>query len=207
MTGIADIHNRHGGNDMNILKRNTLGLCSLLFLLCAGTALAGYTDGKLGQGLILDGTSQSVKIPHYSGLKPEKAITISAWIKPERIADGWWWQEIYRKEDGNARSLLAIGQYERKHCLCLGLGVDGKYVNYGVPLAAPKLCDGKWHLLCATYDGKAMRLYADGEEIGSTTKASGPLMTSGKSPAYIGLHPHQPRLPDRRPGRQAKGIS
>ncbi|NQU21181.1 MAG: hypothetical protein HQ567_07860, partial [Candidatus Nealsonbacteria bacterium] len=97
----------------------------------------------------------------------------------------WWWQEIYRKEDGDARSLLALGQYKDKHCLCFGLGIGGKYSDYGVPLAGPKLLDGKWHLVCATYDGKALRFYADGKEIG-TTKATGDMMTSGEAPAYIG---------------------
>ena len=55
---------------MNILKRNAIGLCLLLFLLCADTESAEYTDGRLGKGLILDGSSQTVRIPHYAGLKP-----------------------------------------------------------------------------------------------------------------------------------------
>ena len=146
---------------------------------------AGYVEGKLGRGLILDGSSQTVKIPHYAGLKPDRAITICAWIKPERVAKGWWWQEIYRKEDGDARSLLAIGQHEGKHCLCFGLGIGGKSIEHGAPLAPSKLLDGKWHLVCATYDGKAIKLYADGKEIG-TFDAGGAIMTSGQSPAYIG---------------------
>jgi len=173
---------------MNNLERSMVVSSSLLFLLFAavGTALGGdYADGKLGQAVVLDGKSQSIKIPHYAGLKPDKAITISAWIKPAKITEGWWWQEIYRKEDGDARSLLALGQYKDKHCLCFGLGIGGKYSDYGVPLAGPKLLDGKWHLVCATYDGKALRFYADGKEIG-TTKATGDMMTSGEAPAYIG---------------------
>jgi fructan beta-fructosidase len=172
---------------MNILKRNVMVLCSLPFLLLAAEIAAGgsYADGRLEQGVILDGKSQSIKIPHYAGLKPAKAITISAWIKPERTAMGFWWQEIYRKEDGNARSLLAIGEHEKKHCLCFGLGIGGKYVGNGVPLDPSKLRDGKWHLVCGTYDGKAIRFYADGKEIG-TVKASGAIMTSGQAPAYIG---------------------
>jgi alpha-glucosidase/alpha-D-xyloside xylohydrolase len=172
---------------MNILKRSVLGLCLLLFLSCTGIASAEYADGKLGKGLILDGTSQTVRIPHYAGLKPDKAITISAWIKPDRVAKGWLWQEIYRKEDGNARTLLAIGQYKNKHSLCFGLGIKGKYVDYGVPLEPDTLLDGKWHLVCATYDGEAMKFYADGQEVGAT-KASGTIDTRGEAPAYIGSH-------------------
>ncbi len=95
---------------MKIVKRYTAVLCSLLFLLFATveTASGGdYANGKLGKALILDGSSHTVKIPHYAGLKPAKAITISAWIKPKRVGKGGWaWQEIYRKEDGNAQTSL-----------------------------------------------------------------------------------------------------
>jgi fructan beta-fructosidase len=173
---------------MNIFKRSTAVSSFLLFLFLAvvNTALGGdYADGRLGQGVILDGKSQSIKIPHYADLKPDKAITISAWIKPTKITKGWLWQEIYRKEDGNARNLLAIGQHNGTHSLCFGLGLDGGYVGGGVPLAKSKLLDGKWHLVCMTYDGKAIVLYADGKKIGQT-EASGSIKTHGEAPAYIG---------------------
>ena len=97
---------------MNILKPNMVVFLSLLFLLFPvvdTVAAVEYVDGKLGKTLILDGSSHTVKIPHYAGLKPDKAVTISAWIKPERVGKGGWsWQQIYRKEDGNARSLMAL---------------------------------------------------------------------------------------------------
>ena len=70
---------------MNILKLNVAVFSSLLFLLFAVVDTAtgsDYADGKLGKALILDGSSHTVKIPHYAALKPAKAITISAWIKP-----------------------------------------------------------------------------------------------------------------------------
>ena len=78
-------------NDMNILKPSVAFFSSLLFLLfgVVDTVRADdYADGKLGKALILDGESQSVKIPHYAGLKPLKGITVSAWIKPERDTKG-----------------------------------------------------------------------------------------------------------------------
>ena len=176
-------------NDMSILKPNLAVFSSLLFLLFAvvDTAAAEYAEGKLGKALILDGSSHTVKIPHYAGLKPDKTVTISAWIKPERVGKGGWaWQQIYRKEDGNARALMAIGEYEKKHSLCFGLGIGGKYVEHGVPLEPAKLLDGKWHLVCVTFDGKTIKFYADGQEIGASTKATGSIDTQGEAPAYIG---------------------
>ena len=162
-------------------------VCLFVTALCGAAAATEYADGKLGKALILDGSSHTVKIPHYAGLKPAKAITISAWIKPERVGKGGWqWQQIYRKEDGNARALMAIGEYEKKHSLCFGLGISGKYVEHGVPLEPAKLLDGKWHLVSVTFDGKAIKFYADGQEIGASTKASGAIDTQGEAPAYIG---------------------
>ena len=176
---------------MNILKRNVAIFSSLTFLLFAVVDTAAgdeYPDGKLGKALTLGGNSVTVKIPHYAGLKPAKAITISAWIKPERVGKGEWdWQTIYRKEDGDARALMAIGEYEKKHSLCFGLGVGGKYVDHGVPLEPAKLLDGKWHLVSVTFDGKAITFYADGQEIGAKT-VTGSIDTGGEAPAYIGSY-------------------
>ena len=76
---------------MNILKRNVAIFSSLTFLLFAVVDTAAgdeYPDGKLGKALTLGGNSLTVKIPHYAGLKPAKAITISAWIKPQRVGKG-----------------------------------------------------------------------------------------------------------------------
>ena len=177
-----------------IIPRRNLFVISILPLVvafAAGLTLAEegndpqYVDAQLGKGLMLDGDGQSVEIPHYPGLKPAKTMTISAWIKPAKVTEGWWWQEILRKEDGNARLLLAIGQHENKHCLCFSLGIDGKPTEFNSPLAPSKVLDGKWHLVCATYDGKAITLYADGKQLG-TAKASGDIMTGGGAPAYIG---------------------
>ena len=63
-------------------------ICVLVTALCGAVAAAEYADGKIGKALILGGNSQTVKIPHYAGLKPAKAITIPAWIKPERAGKG-----------------------------------------------------------------------------------------------------------------------
>ena len=62
---------------MSIMKQYILGLTIVLFLFCFGTYAAEYSDGKLGKALILDGSSHTVKIPHYAGLKPRKVKKLS----------------------------------------------------------------------------------------------------------------------------------
>jgi len=150
-----------------------------------------YVTGRLGQAIYLNGKSESIKIEHYPQLKPAQEITISAWVKPgddlgnqpPNQADNW--REIYRKEDGNARCLLAFGKTGDQTGLWFGLGISGKYTEHCGPLALESVKDGRWHLAAAVYNGSAMRFYFDGREITSIA-VSGPIDTSGSSPAYIG---------------------
>ncbi len=152
-----------------------------------------YIAGRFGQAVNLNGISETVKIEHYPELKPAKQITISAWIKPNDDFSNRW-QEIYRKEDGNARHLLAFGKTGEKTGLWLGLGIGGVYTEHCGPLATGLVKDGKWHLAAAVYDGSAMRFYFDGREI-AREAVSGPIDTSGSRSAYIGSW-----LPDRAHG-------
>jgi len=143
-----------------------------------------YIAGRFGKAVNLNGRSETVKVEHYPELKPAGQITISAWIKPnDDFSDRW--QEIYRKEDGDARHLLAYGKTGQKTGLWLGLGIGGKYTERCGPLALQIAKDGKWHLAAAVYDGAAMRFYFDGRQIASQA-VSGPIDTPGSSPAYIG---------------------
>jgi len=142
-----------------------------------------YCPGRLGQALALDGRSQSLRIPHDPRLKPPSAVTLSAWIRPRQCTDAW--QEIYRKDDGLARHLLAIGKTGEVFGLWVGLGIAGKYVERGAAIPRECLADGRWHLAAASFDGSAVRLYFDGQEIGRTA-VSGALDTQGSSPAFLG---------------------
>jgi Concanavalin A-like lectin/glucanases superfamily len=44
------------------------------------------------------------------------------------------------------------------------------------PPAANSMWDGQWHLAAGTYDGATVRLYIDGQQVGSGTSASGPIV-------------------------------
>jgi len=143
-----------------------------------------YIAGKSGQAVGLDGKSECVKIEHYAQLKPKAQITISAWVKPnEDLGDGW--REIYRKEDGDARQLLALGKTGEIWGVWFGRGINGSYTEHGASTSPEKLRDGKWHFIAATYDGSAKRILVDGKEIGSA-EANGQIDRDGSSAAYIG---------------------
>ena len=149
----------------------------------------GFMAGKFGRALCLDGGRQTVRIPHYAKLKPANAITISAWIKPVKVGKagdrGGGWEEIYRKEDGDARHLLATGYGDGIRGLWIGLGINGRYVERGANADVSVITDGNWHLATATYDGSDITIYFDGAEIGRFAHP-GTLDKGGTADAYVG---------------------
>jgi alpha-L-rhamnosidase len=142
-----------------------------------------FITGKFGKAFKLNGYSESIKITHYEQLKPSKHITLCAWIQPEEYSDHW--REIYRKEDGDARQLLAIGEDAGIKGIWFGLGINGAYIEHGAPMSEEVLMDGNWHFIAATYDGSSMALYFDGKKI-SGRHVTGPIDTDGSQPAFIG---------------------
>ena len=142
-----------------------------------------FVSGRLGKAIELDGRNQTVRIPHHARLKPKGQITISAWIKPTETSDRW--REIYRKEDGEARHLMAIAKDNGFYGLWCGFGINGQYVERGAPLARDQLEDGRWHQVAVAFDGTVIRFYADGRQIGNAD-VKGKLDTDGSRPAYIG---------------------
>jgi len=100
-----------------------------------------FVPGRLGQAINLNGRSQTVRIPHNARLKPRDQMTISAWIKPTECSDRW--REMYRKEDGEARHLLAIAKDSGFYAVWCGFGISGEYVERGAPLSRDQLKEGR----------------------------------------------------------------
>ena len=144
-----------------------------------------YSDGKFGQALLLGHQPLSIQIPNYPALNPQKETTISAWIKPSATPDQW--QTIFRKEDGSDRRLLALGKTHNIWGLWIGLGIDGVYHEFGKPIPKEQLGDGNWHHVAGTFDGKMLRLFCDGKEIGHQAMP-GQLGQGSSSPTMIGSY-------------------
>ena len=54
--------------------------------------------------------------------------------------------------------------------------------------SGPQLVEGAWHHAAVSYDGSAMRIYMDGNLVGSIAK-SGPVDTDPTVAAWIGANP------------------
>jgi len=152
---------------------------------CDATARRG--GGQLGRVEGVYGAAATFAGRHLvaSQGKPDFAavrkISLSAWVLPLTL-DKERYREIFRKEDGNNRVLFSFQEFGR--VLSFGLNAGG-YAECDAPIRPAQLLDGAWHHCAATFDGKTMRVYLDGREIGSLERR-GPLVAGGAAPGCIG---------------------
>lgn len=147
-----------------------------------------YTEGKSGQAVSLKGKDQPIKARFHRLAKLEDGITISAWVKPDHFTDQW--QTIYRKEDGDATQVLALGERSGQKGIWFGLGVSGVYEENCAPIPDDFFDDGAYHFIAVTYDRVAKRIYLDGKEIKAFTNP-GLIYPRGYATAFIGSHNNQ----------------
>ena len=119
-----------------------------------------YSDqGKYGKCVEFPGEASSyIEVPH-SELLNLKEFTISAWIKSEKTAD---YQTILVKSGGTLET--------RQYTLYTRAGAGTLHTDIHVggnrckTYGSVVVCDGKWHHVALTYDGKTQILYVDGKE-------------------------------------------
>lgn len=159
------------------------------------SGVATWVTGHSGSALKFGGTdggvnvSGEVDVPDSPSLEPAAAVTVAAWVK----ADG---------SPGDYRYVVAKSE---TRCIAASYGLytgpNGGlefYVskNRGTvydrsPDAGIRVWDGQWHLAVGTFDGKTVRLFVDGAEVGSGTAHSGSLeygLTDGND-LFIGDYP------------------
>jgi hypothetical protein len=133
----------------------------------------GWVAGRFGSALRFDPSGGRVQIPDNATLEPISAVSAAAWVNSPH-------------DPGDFRYVVAKGA---AGCIAGSYGVytgpNGGldfYVsnNHGTayarsPLAGTQVWDGRWHMVVGTYDGRFIRLYVDGTEVGSGTSHTGPL--------------------------------
>jgi hypothetical protein len=137
------------------------------------TPVVSRAAGALG----LDGVDDHVEVPSAPGLNPTAAMTLEGWVFAENLTAGQigiagTWDDL---SGGNRTYMLWIqgGRLE----FLVGPGV----VRVTDPAAFPV---GRWVHVAGTYDGTALRLYVDGQLVG-TAGHSGGIGTNSR-PFFIG---------------------
>ncbi len=134
--------------------------------------------GVLGNALFLSG-QHMLRVDERIPLADPAGISLSAWVKPTELSA---YREIFRKEDGNDRVLFSF--QANGAMLSFGLNVGG-YEECHARLDPSRVRDRRWHHCAATFDGRWMRVYFDGDEIGSLQRP-GTIRAGGSAPACIG---------------------
>ena len=148
-----------------------------------------WVPGASGSALSFDGSTGEVTVADNTVLEPHSTVTVSAWVKQAG-------------SPGDFRYVVAKGA---NGCIAASYGLysgpDGGlefYVSQGQgsiyarsPDAGQDVWDGKWHLAVGTYDGRTIRLYLDGVEVGTGTPWAGSLeyLLPDSNDFYIGNYP------------------
>ncbi|MBN1346777.1 MAG: PD40 domain-containing protein, partial [Phycisphaerae bacterium] len=140
-------------------------------------AMLCRTRGVYGRALDLHG-SHALKTRGVSKSASLAGITLSAWAKPTDVSG---YREIFRQE---ADQRLLFSFQESGSILSLGLNIGG-YIECDGKISSAQLLDGWWHHCAATFDGKCMRIYFDGKEVGALER-SGTIATTYAAPSFIG---------------------
>jgi len=137
-------------------------------------------EGVLGAGAYLKGTPV-LRIDAHEAFRDLAEIAISAWVNPQKLSG---FREILRKEDGDRRILFSFQNGGR--ILSLGLNIEGSgYGELDARINPARLLDQQWHHVAGTFDGRTMRVYLDGREVGSLERP-GRILSGGDAQAFIG---------------------
>ena len=137
-------------------------------------------EGVFGSAVRLKGRAV-IRVEAGEAFTKLDAFGISAWVRPVELSS---YREIFRKEDGDRRILFSF--QHGGTILSLGLNVEGAgYGELDARVEPSVLKDGRWHHVAGTFDGRVLRVYLDGVEIGAMGRV-GRIVSGGGADAFIG---------------------
>ena len=125
----------------------------------------------LGSALRFDGTDDIVTIPASRSLQPAK-LTVAAWVRSNGSPGNF---RYVVSKGSNACTSSSYGLYTGANGGLIFYTADSD-THYNLsPDAGSSVWDGNWHNVAGTFDGTTVRLFVDGNEVGSGTPAAGPV--------------------------------
>ncbi len=107
--------------------------------------------------------------PEAAADLPRRAFTIAAWVRPDRFPE---WSGVFSalQDNGGFEQGMMLGLKGTQWAFALAARDSSDADGTMTYLVAPRFATpGAWAFVCATYDGKAMRLFVDGEELATDT--------------------------------------
>lgn len=142
-----------------------------------------WVSGVSGLAIRFDGSSQYATVPDNSSLDVTNAVTLAAWIKPEKSGSA---QVIMKKgltgeSDGYELSLVSNG----KIFFRINQLTNGETYRLNSSVTHPT--DGvTWMHIAASFDGSTIRLYINGKENKAVSFSSPVSIISNSLPLGIG---------------------
>lgn len=103
---------------------------------------------------------------------PQEEVTIEAWVAMDTHL-AWGGILSALEDNGSHERGVLLGSRERN--FCLGIASEGK-ASLTYLRSSKTIQLGRWYHLVGTYDGKAMRLYENGELVAESSDQSGPIL-------------------------------
>lgn len=128
--------------------------------------------GQSGGAYAFNGTGSHILVPAHPSLNVERAITITAWIKPISTAGQYIVHKAATAGGGGPYSLDIYSGTIR----VLLYGVNNNYLELS---GTRPIRRGVWQHIAVTYDGKMTRLYYNGQPDGAAA-TTGRIDTSNK---------------------------
>jgi hypothetical protein len=134
-------------------------------------AHASWTSsGVYGGALNVDGSGPGVIVPDSSSLHLGRGMTLEAWVNPT-VVDEQWRDVVYKGDDN-----YFLEATSPVNAPAAGGTFRGRGTNV---FATAPLATGTWTYLAVTYDGQALRLYVNGDEVSSVAR-TGRIAASGR---------------------------
>ncbi len=124
--------------------------------------IAGVTGGA-GRALAFDG-NDIITIKRDASLEPRR-LTVATWVR-SGLSPGPFRHLVAK--GGDACNASSYGLYSGGSDTVAFYISDGTNA-YVSPAASASVWNGAWHHVAGTFDGKRVRLYVDGKQIGSGT--------------------------------------
>ena len=138
----------------------------------SGAAGAADAQGVPGAALFFDGDDDVIEVPDQGFLDPP-ALTVAAWIKPERSSQ---WARIVDKYDHVNEAGWNLHLVSDTY-----VGFEFRTQtdeHFGVQTVT-RLSPGQWHFVAATWDGATLRIYQDGR-LENEAPAAAPLRPASR---------------------------
>ena len=136
--------------------------------------LGGDTDcsvsGKIGSACHFDGVDDYIQVPANPKLDLTDEFTIEVWARKTERLGSVWTLLVSKGPDHNP----GTGGYSLSFGYNQDLYLRG-YIGGALRTASTYTVDRDWHHLVGTYDGSALRLYVDGQEVRTEDSVSGPI--------------------------------